>query len=231
MRETMREKTAPSVASAVVATWDRELQEDRRTRRVAIAGALIFHLLLLVLNLPEIDARVAPPPQREVMVLTTTRFTPPPPEPQELPVRQERRIPIPDPTPEEPEPIRIPSEAQPEVDLYGDVLLNIPEAPPLPESPGPIRVGGAVRPPVKVYAPAPLYTKVAILAGIEGVVIVEAVIDKVGEVKEVKVLKALRMGLDKSAVEAVRRWRFEPATLNGKPVAVIFNLTVNFRLR
>jgi protein TonB len=219
------------VASAVEATLAREQQEDQRTRRVAIAGALIFHLLLLVLNLPEIDARVARPPEREIIVLTTTRFTQPTPEPQELPVRQERRLPIPDPTPQEPEPIRLPGEEQPEIGLYGDLVLNIPEAPPRPESAGPIRVGGAVRPPVKIYAPAPRYTEIARRARIEGVVIVEAVIDKTGKVTGVVVLKTLPMGLDQSAVEAVRRWRFEPATLNGRPVAVLYNLTVNFRLQ
>jgi protein TonB len=39
------------------------------------------------------------------------------------------------------------------------------------------------------------------------------------------------MGLDQAAVEAVRTWRFRPATLNGRPVDVYYNLTVNFRLQ
>jgi outer membrane biosynthesis protein TonB len=38
------------------------------------------------------------------------------------------------------------------------------------------------------------------------------------------------MGLSEKAVEAVRKWRFEPATLNGEPVAVYYNFTLNFRL-
>jgi TonB family protein len=38
------------------------------------------------------------------------------------------------------------------------------------------------------------------------------------------------MGLDEKAVEAVRRYRFKPATLQGKPVAVELNIEVNFRL-
>jgi TonB family protein len=39
------------------------------------------------------------------------------------------------------------------------------------------------------------------------------------------------MGLDSAAADAVKKWKFKPATLNGKPVAVIYNLTVNFRLQ
>ncbi len=43
-----------------------------------------------------------------------------------------------------------------------------------------------------------------------------------------RVLKALPMGLDHAAVDAVKKWRFKPATLNGRPVNVYYVLTVNF---
>ena len=39
------------------------------------------------------------------------------------------------------------------------------------------------------------------------------------------------MGLAEAAVSAVQQWKFKPATLNGKPVAVYYNLTVNFQLQ
>jgi TonB family protein len=39
------------------------------------------------------------------------------------------------------------------------------------------------------------------------------------------------MGLDQSAMDAVKTWRFKPATLHGQPVKVYFNLTVNFTLQ
>jgi protein TonB len=39
------------------------------------------------------------------------------------------------------------------------------------------------------------------------------------------------MGLDQAAAEAIKSWKFKPATLNGKPVAVYYNLTVNFTLQ
>ena len=38
------------------------------------------------------------------------------------------------------------------------------------------------------------------------------------------------MGLEEAAMEAAREWRFEPATCNGKPVAVLYSLTVRFTL-
>ncbi|HKO57438.1 MAG TPA: energy transducer TonB, partial [Thermoanaerobaculia bacterium] len=77
----------------------------------------------------------------------------------------------------------------------------------------------------------PVYTEVARRAKIEGIVIIEAIIDRNGQVTDVRVLKPLPMGLDNAAMEAVKKWKFKPGTLNGTPVPVIYNLTVNFRLQ
>ena len=77
----------------------------------------------------------------------------------------------------------------------------------------------------------PQYNDVARKARIEGMVIIEAIVDKDGNVTDARVLKSLPMGLDQSAVDAVKRWKFTPGTLNGQPVPVIFNLMVNFRLQ
>ena len=108
-----------------------------------------------------------------------------------------------------------------------------PPPPPAPEpkkEDGPLRVGGDVKAPVAINRAKPDYTDAARKAHINGVVIVEAVVNKQGEVEQVKVLKGLPMGLSEEAVEAVKKWRFHPGTLNGEPVEVIFNLTVNFTL-
>ncbi len=97
--------------------------------------------------------------------------------------------------------------------------------------PGPLHVGGDITKPVKIFAPQPQYTEIARQARIQGVVIVQAIIDCSGAVTDINVLKALPMGLTEATVEAISQWRFEPARLNGSPVSVYYNLTVNFRLQ
>ena len=94
-----------------------------------------------------------------------------------------------------------------------------------------LRVGGEITKPERLGGAAPAYTELARKARIQGVVIVEAIIDKEGKVTNVRVLKGLPMGLDQAAVDAVKSWRFRPATLNGRPVSVYYSLTVNFRLQ
>lgn len=100
------------------------------------------------------------------------------------------------------------------------------EAPPS----GPLRVGGNVKAPVAIERVKPDYTDSARKAKITGTVIVEAIIDTNGNVRDVRVIKGLPMGLGAQAEEAVKKWKFKPGTLNGDPVSVIFNLTVTFTL-
>lgn len=95
---------------------------------------------------------------------------------------------------------------------------------------GPVRVGGDVKAPVATSRVDPEYTEGARKARISGIVVVEAIIDRNGNVDSVKIVKGLPAGLGEQAVAAVRQWKFKPGTLNGQPVAVIFNLTVNFKL-
>ncbi len=96
---------------------------------------------------------------------------------------------------------------------------------------GTLRVGGDVKAPVVITHVEPVYTEEARKARIMGIVIVEATIGRDGLVKNVSVLKPLPFGLDQAAVDAVKQWVFKPATFNGQPVDVRFNLTVNFRLQ
>ncbi|SRR5216684_2031114 len=98
-------------------------------------------------------------------------------------------------------------------------------------SEGPLRVGGDVKAPVAINRAKPDYTDAARKGRVTGVVVVEAIVNKQGEVEQVKVLKGLPLGLSEQAVEAVKKWRFHPGTLNGQPVEVIFDLTVNFTLQ
>lgn len=220
--------------SSPLDTFAREYDEDSKTLKIAFIAALIFHLVLLIIHLPELTKAAAPEPEKKkVYVVQQVRFKPPPPQKQqEIPKPKAKKVPIPDPTPDEPEPIRTPDEIDQTVDLpETDIVFDIPEGPPPSEPEGPIHVGGDVKAPVKTYSPQPAYTEIARKARIQGVVIVQAIIDKQGNVTNVKVLKGLPMGLDQAAVESIKTWKFQPATLNGKPVDVYYNLTVNFTLQ
>ncbi|MEM7584968.1 MAG: energy transducer TonB [Acidobacteriota bacterium] len=94
----------------------------------------------------------------------------------------------------------------------------------------PVVVDGDIKPPLPIEKTPPVYTAAAKEAGVEGVVIVEAIIEADGVVSEVTVLKGLPHGLSEAAAEAIEHWRFEPAELDGEPVQVRYNLTINFRL-
>lgn len=94
----------------------------------------------------------------------------------------------------------------------------------------PVRVGGNVKAPVIVKRVQPDYTEVARRARVQGIVVIEAIIDRQGNVTEARVIKPLPMGLDQQALNAIRQWKFKPGTLNGQPVPVYYNLTVNFQI-
>jgi TonB family protein len=228
-------KTKDKSQSVLMAeeTFALEYEDDKKTMRIAIVLAIVFHIIFFLIKVPEMVAEAQEAKKPKVYVVQQVRFKPPPPKQQrEIPKARAKKVPIPDPTPDEPEPIRLPDEVEAVIEIPDtDIIFGIPEGPPPAEPEGPIRVGGDVQPPVKLSAPSPQYTEIARKARIQGVVIVEAIIDKAGKVTNVKVLKGLPMGLDTAAADAVKKWTFEPATLNGKPVAVIYNLTVNFRLQ
>jgi protein TonB len=226
-------KEAAPTAMMTEETFALEYEEDKKTMRIAIGLAIALHIVFFLIKVPEMIAQQAEAKKTKVYVVQQVRFKPPPPKQQkEIPKARSKKVPIPDPTPDEPEPIRLPEEIDTEIEMPDtDIIFGIPEGPPPAEPEGPIRVGGDVQPPVKISAPSPQYTEIARKARIQGVVIVEAIIDKEGNVTNVNILKGLPMGLDTAAADAVKKWRFKAATLNGKPVAVIYNLTVNFRLQ
>jgi periplasmic protein TonB len=75
----------------------------------------------------------------------------------------------------------------------------------------------------------PLYPDLAREAGVDGTVMVQALVGKDGKIKDTKVVKSIPM-LDQSAVTAVRQWVFKPALSNNKPVAVWVAVPVKFSL-
>ena len=92
----------------------------------------------------------------------------------------------------------------------------------------PIPIGGDVRAPVLRWRVTPEYPESARRAHLQGTVILEAVITTSGAVQQIRVLKSVNPLLDEAAERAVRQWRYEPATLNGRVVPVYLNVTVTF---
>jgi protein TonB len=96
---------------------------------------------------------------------------------------------------------------------------------------GPIQLTAEMSRPRPLQPIAPKYTEIARRAGLQGSVIVQAVIDEHGRATDVRILRGLPMGLDRSAVEAIERCPFEPARIGSRAVKVYFNLTVNFTIQ
>jgi TonB family protein len=81
-----------------------------------------------------------------------------------------------------------------------------------------------------IYDPEPEYSEEARKQKYQGVVILQVVVGDDGRPHDVRIMRSVGLGLDEKALEAVRTWRFAPGMLNGRPVAVLVNIQVNFRL-
>lgn len=88
----------------------------------------------------------------------------------------------------------------------------------------------SVTPPVPIDTPDPEYTREARKAKIEGAVQLFIIVDEKGKARDIKVSGSLRPDLDQKAIEAVRNWRFKPATKSGHPIAVHMNVEITFKL-
>jgi TonB family protein len=91
-------------------------------------------------------------------------------------------------------------------------------------------VGGRVSAPRVIYDPDPDYTQEARQGHYQGSVRLWLIVDTDGSTRNIRVARSLGHGLDGAAKEAVSRWRFEPATFDGRPVPVAINVDVNFKL-
>ncbi len=95
---------------------------------------------------------------------------------------------------------------------------------------GVFRVGGGVLAPKPITTPDPQYTEQARQAKYEGTCILAMIVGPDGKPHDIRVQRGLAMGLDQKAIEAVQQWRFEPATKDGRPVAVQISVEVSFKL-
>ena len=102
-----------------------------------------------------------------------------------------------------------------------------PPPPPVPTPRAPVRVGGEITTPRLLHRVEPVYPLLAQRALVQGVVILEATVDRAGRVDEIRVLRSHSL-LDDAAVEAVREWVYEPLMLNGRPEPFVLTVTLSF---
>jgi protein TonB len=215
---------------------------------LALTAVLAIPVLFVTEQIPEIPtmlAFVAPPPPP----------APPPPAPAPAPPKptavQARPVPA---TSEFAAPVEAPPTIEPEPrgeegleegvpggveggipgGVVGGVVGGLPEAVPPPPPPppprGPVRVGGQIEAPALLRRVEPFYPPLAVQAHLEGVVILEAIIDRDGTVADVKVLRTAGALLDREALIAVRQWRYSPLLLNGIRERFVLSVTLSFHL-
>jgi len=95
---------------------------------------------------------------------------------------------------------------------------------------GVFHVGAGVSPPRVVYQPDIEFSEEARKAKYQGICVLALVVDAQGRPTNIRVTSSLGMGLDEKAIEAAKKYRFEPGTKNGHPVAVEIALEVDFHL-
>ena len=90
--------------------------------------------------------------------------------------------------------------------------------------------GGSVTAPTLLSKTEPEYSEDARKARVQGTVVLRIEVNTLGQAQNVSVRQSLGMGLDDRAMEAVRKWKFNPGKVNGKPAVVVAYVEVNFRL-
>ena len=121
--------------------------------------------------------------------------------------------------------------SSPAVAEQGDDVEGAAEEQPDEEQPDEEQpAGGEIVAPELLYEESADYTDEAFDARIEGSVVLELEIDTAGDVVGVEVIEGLGYGLDDAAVAAAERFGFRPATVDGEPVSVVLDFTVNFSL-
>jgi protein TonB len=248
------EPSVPGFETAVV----RGTALVHRRRSVTWPCSVALHAVgaAIVITLPLLISLTLPAPSGGVRAFFVEPMAAPPPPPPPPPPASVPAVRAPAPAPVQSEsvltaPLDVPAEIRPEEGLdlglafagVGGVEGGVPGGVPggvvggLPSSsapaPPPLRpvwVGGHVKEPRKVHHVDPVYPRLAADTQIEGVIIVKAMIDETGQVRDASVLKGIPL-LDHAALEAVRQWRYTPTLVDGVPMPIVLVITVTFELR
>jgi TonB family protein len=128
-------------------------------------------------------------------------------------------------------------EVEPTLELSGETVSagesslggNFAESKPTAPA-APVQVGGDVRPARMISSVPPVYPTLAKAQHVSGEVRVDALIDANGRVGTMKVVAGPSL-LHQAAMDSLRQWKYQPATLDGKPVAMHLTVTIQFRLQ
>jgi protein TonB len=118
------------------------------------------------------------------------------------------------------------------------VVGGVPDVPPPPPPPpppaprAPVRIGGQLKAPELRHRVEPIYPSIAVSAKMQGIVILEAIVDEEGRVTDVRVLRSPGYAgvLDRAAIAAVKQWIYSPVLLNGRPTPFVLNVALTFSL-
>jgi protein TonB len=119
--------------------------------------------------------------------------------------------------------------------VVGGLVADLPPPPPPPPPPpapavqAPLRIGGDLKAPALIERVDPEYPLLALRARVQGIVILETVVDRQGRVADVRVLRSIPL-LDQAAIAAVQQWRYSPLLLNGRPERFVLTVSVSFSL-
>jgi protein TonB len=113
--------------------------------------------------------------------------------------------------------------------VLGGMLSSMPVAVPKVATPQKVRVSQGVTQGLLIHKVQPAYPPLARQARIQGSVVLQADISKNGTIENLHVISGHPM-LTGAALEAVKQWRYKPYILNGEPVEVETQVTVNFTL-
>jgi len=228
----------PSEPERGLPTLEIFLNEEPPQKRLKISFCLALYAILALIWAPGFsisgpvyedgDDRTPPP---------RVRLKPPPEAPIERVVTRElqaRKVPVPDATPDLPEPVVAPNPPD-EIDLVAtdDWMIGVPEHQPEPPRSVYLETTPGVESVVFTRRVLPDYPARAMKLGMEGYVILSAILRTDGTIDEVKVIRGLgrgRFGFEDEAIAALKQWQYLPAKLNDRQVDVRMNLRIDFQL-
>jgi periplasmic protein TonB len=114
--------------------------------------------------------------------------------------------------------------------VMGSIIGGTPTAIPKVAAPQRVRVSAGVTQGLKIKNVNPVYPQMAKIARVQGPVVLAAEIGKDGSIQNLHVISTASPLLNQAAIDAVSQWRYRPYILNGEPVIVDTQITVNFTL-